>query len=225
MVGGSSAIGAAIATELAGLGREVVLWGRDRDRLETAATTVEAAGARARVAVVDVRQRDKLDSAAEAVRDGLDVVVWAAGVFDWADGDVAEPAALEELFDVNLVAAARLSRLLLPTLIRNAPGALVFVGSGAARQAYPHNAAYVASKHGLRGLAEALWLDVRDRGVKVSTVSPGLVAAGAGLASPEAARRPDLLLQPADVAAAVRFVCTFPERACPTEIRLESHRA
>ncbi|GAA0816467.1 SDR family NAD(P)-dependent oxidoreductase [Spirilliplanes yamanashiensis] len=77
-----------------------------------------------------------------------------------------------------------------------------------------------AAKHGLAGLSRATFLDVRDRGVKVSLVSPGLVAAGAGLAAP-AARHPERLLAPADVAAAVRFVVTFPARGCPTEIRLQ----
>ena len=76
---------------------------------------------------------------------------------------------------------------------------LVYVGFCAARLACPDNAAYVASKHGLRGLAEGVWLDVRAQDVKVSTVSPGLVAA------------------------AVRFVVTFPGRGCPTEIRVEQH--
>ena len=67
-------------------------------------------------------------------------------------------------------------------------------------------------------------MDVRDRGVKVSLISPGLVAAGAGLRAPIAAAHPDWLLQPSDVAAAVAFVVTYPERGCPTEIRIETHR-
>jgi NADP-dependent 3-hydroxy acid dehydrogenase YdfG len=45
-------------------------------------------------------------------------------------------------------------------LLAAAPSALVYLGSGAARQAYAHNAAYVASKHGVAGLAGATFLDV-----------------------------------------------------------------
>ena len=67
-------------------------------------------------------------------------------------------------------------------------------------------------------------LDVRDRDVKVSLVSPGLVAAGAGLWSEAGRQRPAELLAPADVAAAVEFVVTFPVRGCPTEIALQPQR-
>jgi NADP-dependent 3-hydroxy acid dehydrogenase YdfG len=116
----------------------------------------------------------------------LGAVVWAAGLFDWADADVAEPDTWDRLFDVNLAAAAVATRLLLPGLLAASPSSLIYLGSMASRQPFQHNAAYVASKHGLAGLAGAVWLDVRDRGVKVSLVAPGLVAAGAGLRSPQA---------------------------------------
>jgi len=82
----------------------------------------------------------------------------------------------------------------------------VFIGSAAGRRVFANDAAYVASKHGLAGLAGATFLDVRDRGVKVSVVSPGLVAADGGLLSEAGARHPGDLLTPGDVAAAVRFV-------------------
>jgi NADP-dependent 3-hydroxy acid dehydrogenase YdfG len=70
-----------------------------------------------------------------------------------------------------------------------------------------------------------VWLDVRDRGVKVSLVSPGLVAAGARLPAPVASARPEWLLAPEDVADAVRFVVAFPARGCPTEVRVEPQRS
>jgi NADP-dependent 3-hydroxy acid dehydrogenase YdfG len=72
-----------------------------------------------------------------------------------------------------------------------------------------NNAAYVASKHGLAG---AVFLDVRDRHVKVSLVSPGS-SPPARCAGPAAGAHPERLLQPAEVAAAVRFVVTFPSAA------------
>lgn len=223
MVGGSSEIGAAIGRVLAELGYDVHLWGRDRARLDDMAGSIGATGGRATGAVVDVGDRAALRAAAERVLDGprLGAVVWAAGLFDWADADEADPDTWDRIFDVNLAAAAAATRLLLPGLLAGSPSSLVYLGSAASRQPFAHNAAYVASKHGLAGLAGAVWLDVRERGVKVSLVAPGLVAAGAGLRSPQGQADRGRLLQPADVAAAVRFVVTFPERGCPTEIRLE----
>jgi NADP-dependent 3-hydroxy acid dehydrogenase YdfG len=226
VIGGSSQIGAAIGRALAALGQNVTLWGRDATRLELAAEEIRAAGGRAGHRVVDVSDRTALREAGEQVLAGprLAAVVWAAGLFDWADADQAQPEAWDQLFDVNLVAAAAATRLLLPALLAGAPSSLIYLGSAASRQAFAHNAAYVASKHGLAGLSGAVWLDVRDRGVKVSLIAPGLVAAGAGLRSPQAQANPEQLLQPEDVAAAVRFVVTFPDRGCPTEIRLEPQR-
>ncbi len=171
----------------------------------------------------DVAVRTALDGVLEA--GGLDVVVWAAGVFDWAPAQEADPERWRQVLDVNLTAAAVLTSLVLPTLVARAPSALVYIGSGAARRAYPGNAAYVASKHGLAGLAHAVFLDVRDHGVKVSLISPGLVAAGAGLLSPAGRDRPGDLLTPDDVAAAVRFVVTFPATGCPVEIDLQPQRS
>jgi NADP-dependent 3-hydroxy acid dehydrogenase YdfG len=219
VVGGSSAIGTAIATALADLGHEVVLWGRDPQRLAAAAAACGAAG----VDALDVTDADAVRATLDRLlaAGGLDVVVWAAGVFDWAPAHEADPARWANLLDVNLTAAAVLTAMVLPALVERAPSALVYVGSGAARRAYPFNAAYVASKHGLAGLAHGTFLDVRDRGVKVSLVSPGLVAAGAGLLSPAGQERPGDLLTPDDVAAAVRFVVTFPATGCPVEIDLQ----
>lgn len=155
---------------------------------------------------------------------GRGVVVWAAGVFDWAPADQADPDAWARLLDTDLTAAAVLTAVVLPQLVEAAPSALVHIGSGAARRAHANDAVHVASEHGLAGLAGATSLDVRDRGVKVSVVSPGLVAAGAGLLS-EGAERPETLLAPEDVAAAVRFVVTFPARGCPVEIDLQPQRS
>ena len=221
VVGASSDIGRAVAADRAAAGADVVLWGRDEDRLRT---TAQRCGGRATSDVVDVTDHDAVRAALDrALAAGpLTTVVWAAGTFDWAPADQADAGTWAHLLDV-LTAAAVLTTMVLPPLLAAAPSALVYVGSGAGRRAYANNAAYVASKHGLAGLAWATFLDVRDRDVKVSVVSPGLVAAGAGLLSPAGQERPAELLSPADVAAAVRFVVD-PANGCPVEVELQPQR-
>lgn len=196
LVGASSDIGRAVAVDLAAQSCRTVLWGRNPGRLTSTARACTAHGPDD---VVDV-------------------------VFDGAPAHWADPETWAGLLDVNLTAAAVLSAMVLPALVAAAPSALVLVGSGAGRRAYPGNAAYVARKHGLAGLAWATFLDVRDLHVKVSVVSPGLVAAGAGLRSDAGQQRPEQLLSPDDVAAAVRFVVSFPVRGCPVEIELPPQR-
>ncbi len=223
VVGASSDIGRAVAVDRASAPQDVVLWGRDETRLSA---TAAQCGGRASIDVVDVTDGALVRAALDRVlADGpLHTVVWAAGTFDWAPADQADAGTWQRLLDLNLTAAAVLTAMVLPHLVAAAPSALVYVGSGAGRRAYAGNAAYVASKHGLTGLAWATFLDVRDRDVKVSVVSPGLVAAGAGLRSPAGQQRPHELLAPADVAAAVRFVVDFPVTGCPVEVELQPQR-
>jgi NADP-dependent 3-hydroxy acid dehydrogenase YdfG len=227
VVGASSAIGRAIGTELARLGHAVTLWGRRRDALAGAAADCRAVGVAAAVDVVDVTDADQLRRGLgrAADRGPLRTVVWTPGVFDWARADAADPEVWRGLLDVNLTAPAVFTALVAPILVEAAPSTLIYLGSGAGHQAYPFNAAYVASKHGLTGLARATFLDLRDAGVKVSLISPGMVAAGAGLASPTGQSRPQELLAVDDVAAAVRFVVTSSPSCCPTEIQLQPLRS
>ena len=213
VVGGSSAIGAAVARALSADGYECLLWGRDEERL---------AGTGLPWDVVDLRHPTGVEAALARLPERLSAVVYAAGLFDWAPADVGDPDVWDDLVTVNLAAAMRVTRGVLPALLAAAPSALVLVGSGAARTAFPGNPAYVASKHGLAGFARSVFLDVRDRDVAVTLLSPGLVAAGAGLGAPGV--RPDQLIQPDDVAAAVRWVVGTPANVCPVEVELQPQR-
>lgn len=223
VVGATSEIGAAVAVELARRTPRLTLWGRDEERL--AATAARCTGTDVRTRRVDVTDDAQLAAGLDALRgDGpLGAVVWAPGLFDWAPAQDADPARWRALADVNLTAPAVFTSLVLADLVAAAPSALVYVGSGAGHVAYPNNAAYVATKHGLTGLARATYLDVRRHGVKVSLVSPGMVTAGASLLAPMTDAQRDALLRPEDVAAAVAFVLDFPDRGCPTEIHLQPH--
>src|SRR5215211_5404919 len=213
VVGATSEIGAAIAARLLERGFTVTGWGRCEERL--AALTDRTGGQLTpdRVDVTDdaavVASLERLDRRIQD-RQPLRVVVWSAGLFDWAPADEADPTTWSRLLDVNLTAAARLTPRVLSRLRGDPPSTLVFIASGAAHRVFPGNAAYVASKHGLAALAGGAFLDVRRQGVRVSVVSPGLVAAGAGLSSPLGRTAPERLLTPEDVAGAVEYVVTFP---------------
>lgn len=226
MVGATSTIGRALAVELAALGHDLVLWGRRSEELAATATSAEQAGVSVQTVTVDVTDPEQLRAGVEALGAApLHVAVWTPGLFDWGRADQADPDAWRRLMEVNVTAPAVFTASVAPRLVAAAPSALVYLGSGAGHQAYPNNAAYVASKHGLTGLARATFLDLRDADVKVSLISPGMVAAGAGLYSPAGQQRPDELLSVADVASALRFVVTSSPACCPTEIQLQPQRS
>ena len=213
VVGASSEIGTAVARGLADDGFHCLLWGRDSERLAAVGPRWES---------VDLRSPADVQAALGRLPDRLSAVAYAAGLFDWAPADTADPDVWDELLTVNLAAAMRVTRGVLPALLAGAPSSLVLLGSGAARTPYPGNPGYVASKHGLAGFARSVFLDVRDRDVAVTLLSPGLVAAGAGLRAPGV--RPEGLLQPGDVADAVRWVVGTPANVCPVEVELQPQR-
>ena len=224
VVGASSEIGRAVVDECLDAGYDVELWGRDLETLGR----IQAPEGHARPVLrrVDVTDERAVADGASSLPADTSLVVLAAGLFDWAAAVDASPRS-RAVIETNLTGAVLVTQAVLPLLAGRPNATLVFIGSGAGTQAYPFNAAYVASKHGLLGYAQSVFLESREQalGVKVSVVNPGLVLAGAGLGSPQAQSDPDSLLRPADVARCVRFVTDFPAHGCPHRIDLQPSAA
>jgi short-subunit dehydrogenase len=169
LTGAGSGIGAALARSLHRRGDSLVLLARSRERADELASRWK--GAQTLVAdLADAGSTDDLE-----LPETLDSVIHAAGVVDL--GPVAELTAKQwrESLEVNLLAPAELTRLAL-TALRAAKGTVVFVNSGAGLRANPQWAAYAASKHGLRALADSLRAEEKEHGVRVTTVYPGRTA-------------------------------------------------
>ena len=81
----------------------------------------------------------------------------------------------QDALDVNLVAPFRFIRALLPAMRARGRGDIVNIGSIADHTAFPENAAYGASKHGLRALHDVMRAELRGSGVRMTLVSPGPV--------------------------------------------------
>ncbi len=120
---------------------------------------------------VDLTDDDALSSVVERL-DRLDVLLHVAAVSMPFSVEEAHPQQWHEHFDVNVFAAAELTRLVLP-LLRESRGTVIFIGSGASTMAAPGNVVYAASKHALKAIADTLRIDEVSTGVRVSTISPG----------------------------------------------------
>ncbi|GAA1998930.1 SDR family oxidoreductase [Microbacterium ulmi] len=173
LTGAGSGIGLAVAHRLSERGDRLVLVARDAARARELTTARPGSSA----IVADLRHPESLAAAVRdaGVPDAIDSIVHAAGVVDL--GPVAElpiEAWVSQL-TVNLIAAAELTRLLLPA-VRAARGHVLFVNSGAGLSAHPDWSAYAASKHGLKALADALRGEEAPHGVRVTTVYPGRTA-------------------------------------------------
>ncbi|MFF5969965.1 SDR family oxidoreductase [Streptomyces sp. NPDC012769] len=169
ITGAGSGIGAAVARRLHQRGDALVLLARDDARAEE----LGAAFPGSRVVVADLRRPELL--ADVELPERVDSLLLVAGVVDL--GPVAEltTEVWQQNLAVNLLAPAELTRLALPAL-RAARGHVVFVNSGAGLRANAGWSAYAAAKHGLRALGDALRLEERSHGVRVTSVYPGRTA-------------------------------------------------
>jgi NADP-dependent 3-hydroxy acid dehydrogenase YdfG len=221
VTGASSGIGRAVAVALADEGARLVLVGRRRDALEE---TARLAGGEATLEAVDLADDEAVASlAARTLGDAgrVDVLVHGAGEIRLGEVRTAPVEDLERQLRVNLRAPYVLTQALLPALVE-AHGQVVFVNSSAGRAAGAGSGAYAASKHGLRALADALRAEVNEH-VRVLSVFPG------NTASPMQRRlheekgreyRPERLLQPEDVAAAIVSALILPATAEVTDLHL-----
>jgi 3-oxoacyl-[acyl-carrier protein] reductase len=116
--------------------------------------------------------------ASASARDGLDVVVHAAGVVRDGMFALSDPADLDEVLRVNLGGAIRVTRAAVRPMLAAGRGAIVHVGSVAGLRASPGQAGYSASKGGLGALTRTLAAELAPRGIRVNAVVPGLCAAG-----------------------------------------------
>ncbi len=154
--------------------------------------------------------------------DRLDLLVHSAGVARL--GMIADlpVEAWRESFEVNVMAVAGLTRLLLPAL-RAVRGQVVLINSGSGQRADPNWAAYAASKFALRAFADALRQEEESRGLRVTTVYPGRVGTDMQRVVREAEGGPyeaAKYLRPESVARAVVAAVTATDDAHVTEITI-----
>jgi NADP-dependent 3-hydroxy acid dehydrogenase YdfG len=216
VTGASRGIGAAVARALAP-GHNLLLGGRDASALEALAQELPGA----RPWPVDLTDSATVAEAAGGI-ERLDVLVHSAGV--GLLGTVAEtPAATwRQQFEINVVAVAELTRLLLPAL-RAARGRVVLLNSGAGLTARAGWASYAASKFALRAFADALRAEESGHGVRVTSLHPGRVDTDMqrGVVAQEGGEyRPEAYLRPESVAGAVLLAVTAPDDAELTELVL-----
>jgi NAD(P)-dependent dehydrogenase (short-subunit alcohol dehydrogenase family)/uncharacterized protein YndB with AHSA1/START domain len=179
ITGGSSGIGLATAESLAREGAQVALLARNELGLAAAKRNLAEHGSRAVTVAADVTDREGLEAAideAAAALGGLDVLVTSAASIAFgrfAETDAADfDATVDTVFGgtVNSIRAA------LPHLERSR-GAVVVVGSIAARMPLPGMSAYAAAKHGLVGFLDTARIELEESGssVTLSLVNPGAV--------------------------------------------------
>lgn len=216
VTGASAGIGVAVAHRLAADGARVVLAARRTERLEQLAGELPTESLVQACDVADEGQVEALAAAAIDRFGQVDVLVNNAGLGSFASVVDTEPEAWRRMLDVNLTGSFLCARAVLPGMLDRGDGIIVNVCSDVSRRTFPGGAAYCASKWGQYAFGLALGQEVRERGVRVGQVLPGMVATEFNDARPE--DRLEWVLRPEDVAEAVAFLVTRPAHAVVDEL-------
>ncbi len=218
VTGASRGIGAAVAGALVAEGAHVI---------RVARTLAAASAGRVQDVPCDLTDADQvsqLESRIIAEHGPPDIVVSNAGAFLLRTIEHTDAADLETQLAVNIRAPFYVARAFLPAMRKAGRGTFISVGSVADHTGFPENAAYAASKYGLRGLHETLLAEYRGTGVRLSLVSPGPTDTAAWDPVDPDSREGFIpragMLRPADVAEAILFVATRPAQVHIDWLRL-----
>jgi len=177
VTGASSGLGESIAISLADQNFHVILASRNYLALEVVQKGIVQNGGKSTIVETDVTMESSVDHLTrEAGKIGfVDVVVNNSGTGSFADITDHTTEDFDRQINVNLRGAFLVSRGFIRAMKREKRGTLVFINSVAGKWGYPNSAGYVASKFGLRGLADSLRNELRPDHIKVISVFPGAI--------------------------------------------------
>jgi 3-oxoacyl-[acyl-carrier protein] reductase len=217
VTGGSRGIGRGIAEALAAEGAATVLTARAAEAAERAAREI---GGRALGFACDVRSQEQVERLFQRVDEsagGLDILVNNAGVGLFAPVAEMSPADWRVVIETNLNGVFYCCHEAVPRMRRRGGGYIINISSLAGKNPFSSGAAYNASKFGLNGFSEALMMEVRYDGIRVSYLMPGSVARDFGRG---ATGKTGWALRPADVAAVVLDLLRSPAHALYSRVEM-----
>ena len=179
ITGATSGIGLGCARKFAANGDQLILTGRNENKLTEIKQELTKQGAKVLTLVFDVRDprqaKQCIDSLPEEWRQ-IDVLVnnagLALGLEPEYEGDIEEWATM---IDTNIKGLLTMTRLIVPEMIKRNSGHVINIGSVAGDAAYAGGNVYCATKAAVKALSDGLRIDVANTAVRVTNLKPGLV--------------------------------------------------
>lgn len=177
ITGASSGVGKSLALQLSDVGFRVVLAARSKNKLNSIADEIQSKGGDSLVVTTDLSQPDQINNLKDRSLEygDVSVVINNAGLGKFTKVEDVSIKDWDRQLDVNLRASFLVSQAFIPNMKQKLNGVLVFMNSVAGKKGYPYSAAYVASKYGMRGLADSLREELREDNIKVISIHPGAV--------------------------------------------------
>lgn len=232
ITGASAGIGKACAELFAKEKSNLILTARRIERLKSLAKKLEKQnGVKVKYIQLDVRDYDqvkKIIASLEKSWTKIDVLINNAGLSRGLDKIYeGKKDDWDEMIDTNIKGLAYVTRHVVPLMVKRKKGQIINIGSTAGHEVYPNGNIYAATKFAVTALSQSTRLDVLDKGIKVTSVDPGMVETEFSLVrfrgNKERAKnvykglKP---LTPKDVAEAALFSATRPEQVNINQIIL-----
>ena len=222
ITGASSGIGKACAELFATKKANLILAARRVDRINNLAKRLEKENRiKTKCIKLDVRNYEQVESVIASLENNwkkIDVLINNAGLSRGLDKIYeGKKEDWDEMIDTNIKGLAFVTRHVVPLMVKRKSGHIINIGSTAGHEVYPGGNIYAATKFAVNALSQSTRLDVLDKGIKVTSIDPGMVETEFSLVrfrgNKERAKnvykglKP---LTPKDIAGAVLFCSTRP---------------
>lgn len=176
ITGATSGIGEGCARRFARGGYDLILTGRNEEKLNALCKELTEAGTKVKTLVFDVRDREAATTAVDSIDVPVDVLVNNAGLALGLEklyvGDYED---WETMIDTNIKGLLTMTRLIVPKMVERGSGHIINIGSVAGDAAYANGNVYCATKSAVKALSDGLRIDLAETPLRVTNVKPGLV--------------------------------------------------
>src|SRR5215210_1807762 len=229
VTGASSGIGEATAEALAAEGAAVVVAARREDRLEDLVERINGDGGKALAVECDVTEEEQAHDLIRRAKEEfgqVDILVNNAGMMQLSEVEKGLSDEWRTMFDVNVLGLLYATDAAIETMNEQGSGHLVNISSLAGRKSGPLRGAYSGTKFAVNAISEALRQELQEDNIRITMIEPGAVEtelpdhitdeeAKEGISGMIAAMEP---LQSEDIANAIAYVVTQPERVSINEV-------
>ena len=179
ITGATSGIGEGCARKFATMGSDLILNGRNTEKLAELKAELTAKGVDVLTLTFDVRDREAMRAALDSLEGkwkNIDVLINNAGLVIGLDkefeGNLDE---WDVVLDTNVRALLAMTRMVVPGMVERGRGHIINIGSIAGDAAYPGGSVYCATKAAVKALSDGLRIDLVDTPLRVTNIKPGMV--------------------------------------------------
>ena len=227
ITGASAGFGMATAKMFAQEGCKLIITARREERLQKLAEECRALGGDAVYYAGDATQEETAKACVKLAMDTygqIDILINNAGIGRYTPLLESSMEDYDLIMNTNVRSAFAFTRFTVPEMLKRSKGQIIMVSSAAGVYGYPNETIYTSTKFALRGFAQALDKEFREKGIKSCAFCPGagITEFAIGHGRTEEGMAESGMLTAEDVANALLFVCTQSERSRIMEIRMRA---